>query len=59
MTRAMVNYLAQAGEETKRAGNIIPGFVNPGDMREIKRILHLMKVPFIMFPDTSGVMDCP
>ncbi len=60
MTRAMVNYLAQASEENKKEQlNIIPGFVNTGDMREIKRILGLMEVPFIMFPDTSGVMDAP
>lgn len=38
---------------------IFPGFVNPGDMREMKRLAALMEVPFTMFPDTSGVMDAP
>ena len=60
MTKAMVNYLAKACEsEKKEQVNLIPGFVNPGDMREIKRITKLMNVPFIMFPDTSGVVDSP
>lgn len=60
MTKGMVHYLAEAAEERKKEqANIIPGFVNPGDMREIKRIAKLMGVKFIMFPDTSGVVDSP
>ncbi|AEG61653.1 nitrogenase molybdenum-iron protein subunit beta [Desulforamulus ruminis] len=60
MTKAMVNYLAEAALETKKEqANIIPGFVNPGDMREMKRMTTLMGVPFILFPDTSGVVDTP
>ena len=39
--------------------NIIPGFVDPGDIREIKRILGMMGVPYIVFPDTTGVFDAP
>ena len=38
---------------------VIPGFVNPGDMREMKRLLKLMGVDFTMLPDTSGVLDAP
>ncbi|MCL6477890.1 MAG: nitrogenase molybdenum-iron protein subunit beta [Peptococcaceae bacterium] len=60
MTKAMVNYLSEATEPVKKEQvNIIPGFVNPGDMREIKRITGLMGVKLIMFPDTSGVLDSP
>lgn len=60
MTKAMVSYLAEATLATKKEQvNIIPGFVNPGDMREIKRILNLMGIRFTMFPDTSGVVDSP
>ncbi|MCW3490782.1 nitrogenase molybdenum-iron protein subunit beta [Dethiobacter alkaliphilus] len=60
MTKAMVGYLAEATDDSKKEqANVIPGFVNPGDMREIKRIMKLMEVPFIMFPDTSGVVDSP
>ena len=39
--------------------NIIPGYVEPSDMREIKRMLVEMKVPATLFPDTSGVLDQP
>ncbi len=60
MTKGMVNYLSEATTEVKKEQvNIIPGFVNPGDMREIKRLAQLMGVKFIMFPDTSGVLDSP
>ncbi|BCZ47481.1 nitrogenase molybdenum-iron protein subunit beta [Clostridium gelidum] len=38
---------------------VIPGFVNPGDMREMKRMLKLMGVDFTMIPDTTGVLDSP
>ncbi len=34
---------------------ILPGFINPGDMKEIKRISSLMGVQYILFPDTCGV----
>lgn len=60
MTKAMVQYLAEDASEVKKEQvNIIPGFVNPGDMREIKRIVQLMGIKSIMFPDTSGVLDAP
>lgn len=60
MTKGMVQHFSTATEEEKKEQvNVIPGFVNPGDMREIKRILSLMKIRYIMFPDTSGVVDAP
>jgi len=60
MVKGMVNYLSRATTEVKKDQvNIIPGFVNPGDMREIKGIVEAMGIKYIMFPDTSGVMDSP
>lgn len=60
MTKAMVTTFSTATEaEKKDQINIIPGFVNPGDMREIKRIARKMGIKSIMFPDTSGVVDSP
>ncbi len=60
MTKSMVNYLSEATLESKKEQvNVIPGFVNPGDMREMKRILRTMGIKFILFPDTSGVVDSP
>lgn len=59
MVKGMVKYLAQNTKKSNGKVNIIPGFVNPGDMREIKRILKAMNVSNILFPDTSGVLDAP
>lgn len=39
--------------------NIISGWVEPADMREIKRISDLMGISTVLFPDTSGVLDAP
>jgi len=59
MVKGMVKYLSVNSQKPNGKVNIIPGFVNPGDMREIKRMLKLMDIPFTMFPDTSGVLDAP
>ncbi|HEX3015008.1 MAG TPA: nitrogenase component 1, partial [Desulfobacteria bacterium] len=60
MVKGMVNYLAAStGDSKKERVNIIPGFVNPGDMREIKRLVKTMGIDYTMFPDTSGVVDSP
>ncbi|GBF33074.1 nitrogenase beta chain [Desulfocucumis palustris] len=60
MTKGMVSYLSEATTDVKKEQvNIIPGFVNPGDMREIKKMAQMMGAKFIMFPDTSGVLDSP
>jgi nitrogenase molybdenum-iron protein beta chain len=39
--------------------NVIPGWVEPSDMREIKRLLAALGVEAIVFPDTSDVLDAP
>jgi len=59
MVRAMVTYLAEPGEDKNDTINIIPGFVEPSDMRELKRMLNLMETPHILFPDTGGVVNAP
>jgi nitrogenase molybdenum-iron protein beta chain len=60
MCKAMVSYLSESdGTPQKVQVNVIPGFVNPGDMREIRRIVDGLGVKLIMFPDTSGVLDSP
>jgi len=58
MVKGMVSYFAQSGPQTKTI-NIIPGWVEPSDMREIKRICKMMGIKIILFPDTSDVLDCP
>jgi len=59
MTRAMVDYFAQSNGTKIHQINIIPGYVEPSDMEEIKRIADMMGVRTVMFPDTSGVLNRP
>ena len=64
MTKALVDYFAgEAASGNGKPGratlNVIPGWVEPADMREIKRLTEMMGVSTIVFPDTSGVLDGP
>jgi nitrogenase molybdenum-iron protein beta chain len=59
MCKAMVSYLCQSDGFQKDQVNVLPGFVNPGDMREIRRIVNELGIKLVMFPDTSGVVDAP
>lgn len=59
MTAAMVKYLARENGQRQDTVNIIPGYVEPSDMREIRRLVGLMGLDSIMFPDTSDVLDAP
>jgi nitrogenase molybdenum-iron protein beta chain len=60
MCKAMVSYLAVAdGAPKKERVNVLPGFVSPGDMREIKRLVAALGIDLTMFPDTSDVVDGP
>jgi len=56
--KSIAQSFARKGEPNGKL-NIIPGFVEPGDIREIKRILKIMGVPHIVFPDTTDVFDAP
>ncbi len=60
MTKAMVTHLSKKTSEGHNGKvNIVPGFIEPSDMMEIKRMVKAMKVPFTMFPDTSKVISTP
>lgn len=59
MTQSMVSYLSVNTGQKQNRINIIPGFVEPSDMMEIKRIVAEMGVQSILFPDTSGVVNGP
>jgi nitrogenase molybdenum-iron protein beta chain len=58
MVKAMA---ALAEPSAKKNGkiNVIPGWVEPSDMEEIKRLAALIGVKINMFPDTSGVLNGP
>ncbi|MBU4154172.1 MAG: nitrogenase molybdenum-iron protein subunit beta [Proteobacteria bacterium] len=51
--------LAEPGGKKNGKINIIPGWVEPCDMEELKRLISLIGVKMIMFPDTSGVLNGP
>ncbi|MDR1777367.1 MAG: nitrogenase molybdenum-iron protein subunit beta [Desulfovibrio sp.] len=59
MLSGFIRYLADAHAAGNGKTAVFPGFVNPGDIREIKRMLELLGLSFIVFPDQSGVMDAP
>jgi len=59
MTKAMVDYFATSTGTKIEQINLIPGYVEPSDMEEIKRIADVMGVRTVMFPDTSGVLNRP
>ncbi len=56
--KAFVQTLAKKRSPNNKV-NIIPGMITPGDIREIKHILELMNIDYIMLFDISGTLDCP
>ncbi len=59
MVTGFIKYLSKSTKTKNGKVNIIPGFVNPGDMREMKKLATLMGASYTMLPDTSGVLDAP
>jgi nitrogenase molybdenum-iron protein beta chain len=60
LVTSLVRYLSRPYDKKPvNRANIIPGWIEPADMREIKRLIELMGIDYIMFPDTSGVLDTP
>lgn len=56
---AFVKFYSTATPKKKNIVNLIAGWMEPSDMREIKRIAAVMEARTIMFPDMSGVLDAP
>ncbi|MEM8549692.1 MAG: nitrogenase molybdenum-iron protein subunit beta [Verrucomicrobiota bacterium] len=56
---AFVKYLSESTGETKNIVNLFPGWVEPADMRELKRLADMVGVETIVAPDTSDVLDTP
>ena len=57
--KAFVSYLAESTGVTNNRINVFPGWVEPADMREIKRLAEMVGVDIILAPDTSDVLDSP
>lgn len=59
MLEAFVKYFAYNTDEKLRQVNMLSGWVEPADMREMKRIAGLMDIKTVLLPDTSDVVDRP
>ncbi len=59
MVRGMVHYFSEGTGHRNGKINILPGWVEPSDMEELRRLAKMMEVKTILFPDTSGVMNGP
>jgi nitrogenase molybdenum-iron protein beta chain len=58
LTAIVQNFAANTGKKNN-AVTLLPSFIEPSDMSEIKHIAGSMGVEYIMYPDTSGVVDAP
>lgn len=59
MTTSFISYLTKKSGIPNGCINILPSFIEPSDMTEIKRLLSGMGIRFIMLPDTSDVVNGP
>jgi nitrogenase molybdenum-iron protein beta chain len=56
---AFVKFFSTSTPRKRNAVNLVAGWMEPSDMREIKRIAAVMEARTILFPDMSGVFDAP
>lgn len=54
----IVRQLARQGQKHGRINIIVP-HISPADLRELKRILELFRIDYILFPDFSDTLDRP
>ena len=59
MVKSMVTSFAKRTDKRLNQVNLIPGFVEPSDMAELRRIANALGAKTVMFPDTSGVLNAP
>lgn len=55
---SIVKKVCKGGSRNNRI-NIIAANLNPGDIRNIKSILHLFNIDYILLPDISETLDAP
>jgi nitrogenase molybdenum-iron protein beta chain len=59
MVASFVQHFSESTGKKLKQINLIPSFVEPSDMSEIKHIADLMNVKYVMLPDTSDVVNGP
>jgi nitrogenase molybdenum-iron protein beta chain len=56
---SFIKFFSTSTPKKRNVVNIAAGWMEPSDMREIKRLASLMEARTILFPDMSGVLDAP
>ncbi len=56
---AMVKFFSKATPHKRNVINIVNGWMEPSDQREIKRLAKEMEARIIMFPDMTDSLDTP
>jgi nitrogenase molybdenum-iron protein beta chain len=56
---AFVKFFSTATPKKKNVINLVAGWMEPSDMREIKRLTKTLEARTILFPDMSDVLDAP
>ncbi|WP_321480328.1 nitrogenase component 1 [uncultured Bacteroides sp.] len=56
---AMVKFFSAATLKKRNVVNLVAGWMEPSDMREIKRLASVMEARTLMFPDMTDVLDTP
>lgn len=59
MVAAMADYFPKERAEKHGGINLIPGWIEPADIREIKQLVASGHTKATIFPDTSGIFDGP
>lgn len=59
MLEGIVKYFATNTDKLINQINLLAGWVEPSDMKELKRIMKLMGIANVLLPDTSNVLDTP
>ena len=59
MVKSFILYMSKNSGKKISQVNILPGFVEPSDMAEMRRIADEMGVKIVMLPDTSEVVNGP
>ncbi len=59
MVTGMAEQFSESTGEKKNQVNVVAGWMEPSDMREIKRLSKELDVKIVLFPDTSDVLDAP
>ncbi len=59
MVKSLVDSFATTTGTKHEQLTVLPGWVEPADMREIRCLAHRLGLDIIMYPDTAGVLDAP